>query len=69
MSGNQVFLSGCCYRSIDITASDSGNAELGAQHTGLWAEKYPYNNLSQFKAYKNMMGPLQLVHTAKHSAV
>ena len=31
---NQVFLSGCCYRSIDLTAIDSANVELGAQHIG-----------------------------------
>jgi hypothetical protein len=33
-NNNQVKLSGCCYRSIDFTAIDSGKVELGAQHIG-----------------------------------
>jgi hypothetical protein len=53
---NQVFLSGCCYRSIDLTAIDSANVELGAQHIGLWAGKYTYNNISPFKAYRKKRG-------------
>jgi hypothetical protein len=29
---NQAKMSGCCYRSIDITAIDFENVECGAQH-------------------------------------
>jgi hypothetical protein len=50
---DQVKLSGCGYRSIDLNAIDSANVERGAQHTGV--ARRILQRLSEFIALGNSM--------------
>ena len=61
----QVELSGCCYRSIDFTAIDSENAELGAQRHHLQGRKLIYNILVADYLSSKKSGGLQVTHTTR----
>ena len=65
MNGNQVFLSGCCYRSIDLTAIDSTNEELGAQHNGVWLQECVYKNIFGLREQWKKRKQKQVVRTPR----